>query len=199
MKQKIQQRITENLERVRNLVEIYRIHLAGTGRGRRATHQTDVLRSTVVLLHASLEDFLRSLAYWKLPSAGKITLDDIALVGLGPNPKKFFLGELDAHRGKSVDELITESVNEHLERSNYNNPQEIASLLQAIGVDVSRVNGSFELLDQAMARRHQIVHRADRDETLGSGNHSVRSIGSNKVRLWIDAVEKFTGDVLSQI
>lgn len=199
MKPNIQKRITENLDRVRNLIEKYRTHLAGTGRGRRTAHQTDVLRSTVVLLHASLEDFLRSLAYWKLPSAGKATLDDIALVGLGPNPKKFFLGELDAHRGKSVDELITESVNEHLERSNYNSTQEIALLLQAIGVNTSRINGSFQILDQVMARRHQIVHRADRDETPGRGNHNVRSIGSTQVRSWADAVEKFTNDVLSQV
>jgi len=199
MKQTIQQRITENLLRVRNLVFIYTTHLAGTGRGRRGAHQTDVLRSTVVLLHASLEDFLRSLAYWKLPSAGKGTLDDIALIGLGPNPKKFFLGELDAHRGKSVDQLIAESVNEHLERSNYSNTQEVASLLQAIGINIAAVNGHFQTLDLAMARRHQIVHRADRDETPGRGNHNVRSINTAQVSLWIDAVEQFTHDVLAQV
>src|SRR5690606_18931676 len=199
MKQVIQQRVTENLARVRNLVAIYSTHLAGAGRGRRGAHQTDVLRSTVVLLHATLEDFLRSLAYWKLPAAGKVVLDDIALVGLGPNPKKFFLGELDAHRGKLVEQLIAESVNEHLERSNYNNTQEVASLLQAIGINVPAVNNSFQALDQAMARRHQVVHRADRDETPGRGNHNVRSIGTTQVTTWIDAVEQFTTDVLAQV
>lgn len=199
MKQSIQQRLTENLSRVRNLVAIYRTHLAGTGRGRRGAHQTDVLRSTVVLLHASLEDFLRSLAYWKLPLANKATLDDIPLIRLGPNPKKFSLGELDAHRGKTVDQLISESVNEHLERSNYNNTQEVASLLQSLGINTAAINQHFAIMELAMTRRHQIVHRADRDETPGRGNHNVRSISTKQINAWIFTVEQFTNDVLQQV
>lgn len=199
MKQIIQQRITDNLSRVRNLVAIYRTHLAGTGRGRRGAHQTDVLRSTVVLLHASLEDFLRSLAYWKLPLANKATLDDIALIGLGPNPKKFLLGELDTHRGKTVDQLISESVNEHLERSNYNNTIEIASLLQSLNINTAAISQHFATMELAMARRHQIVHRADRDETPGSGNHNVRSISTKQINIWINTVEQFASSVLLQV
>lgn len=199
MKPAIQQRVTQNLARVRNLVSTYRTHLAGVGSGRRGAHESDVLRATVVLLHASLEDFLRSLAYWKLPLAGRAVLDEIALVGLGSNPKKFFLGELEAHRGKMVDQLITESVNDHLERSNYNNTQEVATLLQAIGVNVAAVSSLFPTMETAMARRHQIVHRADRDETPGQGHHNVKSIGTYLVNLWIDTIEEFTNRVLSQV
>jgi hypothetical protein len=199
MRAVIGRRINENVSRVKNLMAIYENHLMGVGQGRRGHLQTDVLRASVVFLHASLEDFLRSLAYWKLPLAGKNVIDSVPLVGSGGDAKKFFLGELVAHRGKTVDQLIKESVNEHLERSNYNNTNELASFLESIGVVVGIVNGRFKDLDALMSRRHQIVHRGDIDETGGSGNSRVRSIGRSTVWTWISAVEDFSQVTLGQV
>jgi len=110
MKQEISDRFDLNIARVRNLVSIYRTQLSGPGKGRRGHQETDVLRAALVLLHASMEDVLRSLAYWKLPAAGPAVLERIAIVG-GTNTK-FHLGNLAAHRGKTVDEVIKESVDE---------------------------------------------------------------------------------------
>ena len=90
-----------NIARVRNLTEIYRNHLMGRGRGRRDHSKTDVLRAAVVLLHAAMEDLLRSIAYWKLPSATPQTLAKIPLISSAP-AVKFNLGDLSAHRGKTV-------------------------------------------------------------------------------------------------
>ena len=199
VKASIEERINANISRVKNLMAIYETHLMGVGQGRRGHLQTDVLRASVVFLHASLEDFLRSLAYWKLPLAGKNAIDSVPLVGSGGDAKKFFLGELVAHRGKSVDQLIKESVNEHLERSNYNNTTELASFLESIGVTVGRVNGRFTDLDALMSRRHQIVHRGDIDETGGRGNSRIRSIGRSSLWVWISAVEEFSQSTLDQV
>ncbi len=194
MKDRIQDRMDENLARVSSLVSIYE-GLRGQGSGRRGASKTDVLRAAVVLLHAALEDFLRSLAGWRLPSVGtNATLDDIPFKGKGPRPQKVFLGYLADHRGKTVDELIGLSVDEFLERSNYNDTNEVTSLLSAIGVDVTKVNVHFALIAELMERRHQIVHRADRDESGGKGKHSVRSISPTKVRSWLQAVTHFTED-----
>lgn len=198
MKDRIAERFSENIKRVRNLVSIYEEHLAGAGSGRRGHMKTDVLRAATVLLHASVEDMLRSLAYWKLPMANTDVLDKIPLVTAAP-AIKFSLGALTAHRGKSVDEVIAASVNGYLERSNYNNVEEVAAFLGNIGVTVANVNGTFPTLEEMMKRRHQIVHRADRDETGGSGRHAVRSIGRNKVREWADAAEAFCYTVLNEI
>ena len=198
MKARISERFGQNLERVRNLVEIYATHLAGEGSGRRGHTKTDVLRAAVVLLHATLEDLLRSLAYWKLPQASPDVLGKIPLSTAAP-AIKFSLAELSAHRGKSVDDVIVLSVNGYLERSNYNNITEISSFLGSIGVTVTNVNGRFVQLDELMKRRHQIVHRADRDETGGQGNHTVRSIGQIAVRNWTDDVESFGNAVLNEI
>jgi len=199
MKAQIEERLGENLGRVRNLVDIYETHLQAGGSGRRGHLKTDILRSATVFLHAALEDFLRGLAYWKLPDADAQVINGIAMVGHEGRPQKFLLGELVQHRGKTVDDVIKASVDEHLERSNYNNTAELSSFLQSIGIEVAKVNHRFDDLSELMSRRHQIVHRADRDETGGQGHHRVRSIGLKTVETWVDAVEEFTSAVLQEV
>ena len=199
MKTKIETRFGQNMERVRNLTKLYRDHLMGEGSGRRGHSKTDVLRAAVVLLHATMEDLLRSIAYWKLPSATAQTLSRIPLVSQAP-ATKFNLGDLSAHRGKSVDEVIESSVNGYLQRSNYNNTDEIASFLKSVGIDVAAVNAHFPNIDQVMKRRHQIVHRADRDdEAAGQGRHHVTSIGVSTVEGWVTNVQAFGDAVLGEI
>lgn len=198
MKQEISDQLIENLDRVKNLVLIYETYMAGEGSGRRAHHKTDVLRAATVLLHASLENLLRSLAYWKLPMTGANVLDQFPLVGNAP-AMKFSLGALVSLRGKSVDEVIKNSVDAQLERSNYNNTGEVARLLTQIALNIAAVESTFSELDELMSRRHQIVHRADIDATGGRGNHKIRSIGVATVNRWIANVEIFSVAVLSQV
>jgi hypothetical protein len=197
MKQEIADRFALNIARVKNLVAIYRHQLAGLGQGRRGHLQTDVLRAATVLLHASIEDVLRSLAYWKLPAANSGVLNQIPLVG---RPAvKFTLGTLAAYRGRSVDEVIKASTDASLERSNYNNATEVASLLQSIGLNAAPVAGRMALLDVAMQRRHRIVHRADANPNAGRGNHRVASIAPATLDDWITNTEQFVEGVLAQV
>jgi len=130
MRQQIQQRFEHNIGRVRNLLTLYR-NLAPRGQGRRPVHATDMLRSALVLLHASLEDVLRSVAAWKFPASGEAVLNDVPLVGLGEGgrPEKFHLGKLVPHRAKSVQALIDESVKAAINRMSFNNTTDIASIL----------------------------------------------------------------------
>lgn len=199
MKQQIENRFTSNIFRVRNLAAIYRTQLSGQGKGRRGHRETDVLRAAVVLLHASLEDVLRSLAYWKLPTAAPSFLENVPLVGGAAI--KFNLGTLAVHRGKSVDALIKESTDASLERSNYNNPREVLSLLQSLGLDTAPLAAFMPTLDQAMKRRHQIVHRADAnpDPQPGRGNHRFGSITSRTLDVWTANTEQFVAAVLVQV
>jgi hypothetical protein len=117
MKPEIESRFTENLDRVKHLVDVYQA--AASGPGRRNVGTTDVLRAAVVFLHATLEDLLRSLLEWKLPGAAAEHLRDIPLEGKEARTK-FTLDELAAHRGKTVDDLIARSVYASLEDSNFN-------------------------------------------------------------------------------
>ena len=197
MKQEITDRFALNIARVKNLVAIYRNQLAGAGQGRRGHLQTDVLRAATVLLHASLEDVLRSLAYWKLPVANALVLEQIPLAG--GTALKFNLGALAAHRGKSVDEVIRASTDASLERSNYNNISEVASLLQSIGLNTAPLDGYMVTLGVAMQRRHLIVHRADANPNAGRGNHQVASISPTTLDDWAANTEQFVAAVLAQV
>jgi len=200
MKDILKTTFEENIARVESLVAVYQAHPDATGRGRKAAPVLDILRAAVVLLHASLEDLLRGIATWKLPQAGKAVLDEIPLVGTGPNARKLSLGDLTMHRGRSIDEVIAASVDEHLLRSNYNSTREIASLMQSVGVDPTKVNARFSGLEDLMKRRHQIVHRADRQSTVkGSGDHRVRAINRQTVESWISDARQFVNDALSQL
>jgi hypothetical protein len=193
MLDQIRDNLELNLARVESLVVTYETHANFKGKGRKSAKLLDILRAAVVLLHASLEDVLRTTAAWKLPTSSRETLNAIPLTGHGPNPIKFFLGDLVAFRGKTVNDVFLESVTAYLEKSNYNNPEEIRKLLVGVGVDVSKCDSEFPRLRDLMARRHQIVHRADRQErVIGSGDHKIRAINRHKVREWVEAVREFT-------
>lgn len=196
MKQEISERFKLNIARVRNLVAIYSNLVAGQGRGRRGHQTTDVLRAATVLLHASVEDVLRSLAYWKLPAAATQVLDKIPFAG---GKEKITLGTLSSYRGKSVDDVIKESVYSNLDRSNYNNTVEVCSLLDCIGLNNMALQSFLPALDTAMKRRHQIVHRADSNPNPGRGNHRVASIAPQNVNDWITNTEQFVEAVLAQV
>lgn len=199
MKAEIEERFQRNLNRVRNLVAIYRTHLSGSGRGRRTHEKTDVLRAAAVLLHASMEDVLRSLARWKLPTAHVDVLENVPLVG--GTATRFGLGALSAHRGKTVDQVISASTDWSLERSNYNNPGEVNRLLTNVGINTAPLAGYMATLDQAMKRRHQIVHRADETDQRnpGRGNHRVVAISPATVEAWTNNTEQFVQAVLAQV
>jgi len=144
---------------------------------------SEILRAAVVQNHAYLEDFMRTLALAFLPTADENVLDDVPLAGLGQanRAEKFYLGKLTRHRGKTVNDLISESVTEHMERSSFNSVTEIMSFLRSIGLKLP--DGKDEspesipklpvtpdilaILDQMMKRRHQIVHRADKAKSGG--------------------------------
>src|SRR4051812_1729073 len=68
----------------------------------------DLCRAVVVFLHAAFEDMLRTVARERLATAGAKALKDIPLVGTSESGRtdKFTLSALDAHRGKTVDDVI---------------------------------------------------------------------------------------------
>lgn len=190
----IEERFLGNLERVKGLVALYE-DVAGSGRGRASVRESDILRAAVVLLHAALEDLLRSAAESKLPSAAAGVLAKIPLVG-SDRKTTFTLGELSAHRGSDVDEVIRKSVISHLGRESYNNVSDIVNLMEELGLDKSLVKPYAARLASLMSRRHLIAHRADRNEQTGRGHHRAVSIGKPTVEGWIAVVDAFGSKLL---
>jgi hypothetical protein len=114
IREDINNRFQANLTRVRNILAVYS---SGSGKrsGRRGVQETDLLRGAVVLLHATLEDLLRSLAEWRLPMALPEALAEIPVAGT-KRGARIGLQELAGFRGQSVDEVIANSVREFLEK-----------------------------------------------------------------------------------
>lgn len=185
-----------NIRRINRLLVLYSDLAAGPGR--KSTYQLEILRASVVLLHSTMEDYLRNLLKWKLPQAGEIRMNEITLAGITEkNRSKFQLGELLAFRGKSVSEIIDLSIDEHLAKTSFNNVRDLSKFLRDVGVELadSVKNDLFPKLEQMMMRRHHIVHQADRSDKIGSGLHRYKSLNSKQVLNWKSSVDRFVLEV----
>ncbi len=187
-------RIGDNLTRVGNLIELaQRTSLAqGT--------KEDVLRSAVVFLHATLEDFLRYIGFKYLPTASEAVLDKIGLVDSSDvlRAEKFLLGKLAKHRGKTVEELIAQSVNSYLDKISFSEPGDISRLLESCDIRLEHVRPFYPAIGQLMRRRHQVVHRADLSESAIEGPRSLVSIDPSAVTEWKEAVKHFVSAVIAE-
>ena len=182
---------------MRALVAVY-AERAGGGPGRKPVETVDLLRASVVFLHATLEDSLRSTLTWRWPLTNSI--DDLEEVPLpGERKTRFALGELLRHRGATVDDLIRASIEDHLERSNFNDVGEVKTALRRAGIDPKIVVPYATELAAMMSRRHFIVHRADRHDPGGSGHHGATSLSQGTVEAWIDTVEKVCKAVVAAL
>lgn len=186
-------RFDQNLRRVERLVALYSgMQKAVRGKAAAELAYGDLLRSAVVLLHASLEDFLRSMASRYLPLAGQRALDEVPLLGSkSSRPEKFLLGQLASYRHLTVRQLLQQSVDAHLERSNYNSASEVAALLTRFGMDVEGFDEQLAAIDKMMLRRHRIVHRADRIGSKPRSSKRLESLKAEDVLGWTQACRDF--------
>jgi RiboL-PSP-HEPN len=151
----------------------------------------EMIRAAVVLTHAYLEDYLRTVAEALLPESDEETLNAIPLVGLSGRAEKFTLGKLVRHKGKQVDEVLRESVREHLSRTTFNNKGDIVKLLEALGFELSRNTEKLEIIQEMIQRRHQIVHRADKVKPTHSATPVLQPIKSADASGWLKATHEF--------
>ena len=187
---KLLDRITINLGRVQALIRLADYY--PNPPHELAIHTQDILRAAVVFLHATLEDFLRYVGQTYLPTSGEDVLNTVPLLGTHdvPRPEKFFLGKLAQHRGKTVDQLITDCVNAYVDRISFSDTSDISNLLERAGIAVERVKPLYPSLSALMTRRHQIVHRADLVDVPGD-ERKATPIDAATVTEWSTAVKEF--------
>jgi hypothetical protein len=159
----------------------------------------DILRLSVVFVHSTLEEFLRRLAVELLPKADEKVLNSIPLITESGRAEKFSLGSLAKLKGKTIDEVITNSVESYYERSNFNNTVEISALFRDLGIDVSKVKHHFSEINNLMNRRHLIVHRADKVKQLKESSDALVTIKSEEVVKWLRVVTEFCADVIEEV
>ena len=198
MRNEILAQFNGNIERARGLVTVYE-SIAPTGKGRKDVPSTDVLRAAVVFLHAATEELIRNVARWKYPMAGETTLNKIPLAGSSGRAEKFSLGKLASHRQETVQAVIDASVEAYLSRFTVNSIPEIENFLEEIGIDKHQVSQEFGMLGKMFARRHHIVHQADRNYQAGSGHFRAKSLDKQTVSDWINSVERFANALIPLI
>ena len=200
----IKSRVNANVSRVEGLVKVYtEMGKNGNyGQGRRPTGFSDVLRAATVLLHASIEDLLRSIARWKLP----LTRDAAALKDypfpvsvLEKRQDKVTMGDLLKFKSKSAKQIIKQGINEYLDRSSYNNTREIARLLKDLKIPDENMKEHYSDIEKMMKRRHHIVHQADRNDTPGQGHHKTKPINVHTLNKWINCVRDFSNKLLDEL
>lgn len=144
----------------------------------------DVLRSIVIFIHASIEDYIRNIVlryYIHAPSEAwdKFHLPDKA--------GKVSFREIAMHRGKSINDYLLECVKAQMEQQSFNDMTEISKWLLRIGLTIDKNWAPlFGTLDEMIERRHQIVHRADLDD-----KHQATPIDISDVHDWADAALDF--------
>ena len=205
--ERITERFAGNLARVRNLVRTSG-HLQPPDAHESTSVHTDILRAAVVLLHATMEDLLRSLEELVLrrPTPEAITRFRLAFPPDRPNERsveKYSLHQLaKRYPYATVESVIRQAVDTYLGHTNYNNSDDLAEALLRIGLRAD----TKPLLDQLaarllpmMLRRHQIVHRADflsqdPGSILFGGAHLLQSF---EVESWAETVQQFGAQVLA--
>jgi RiboL-PSP-HEPN len=186
------QQFQENINRSVMLVKMYELASKESPDGM-SVHMTDILRASVVFLHAAFEETLRSLILATYPIADATVLNEIPLAGINKSgrPEKFLLGDLSRFRNKTVDDVIDLSLQEYVSRLTFNNRGDLLHVIRSLGLRDSHVAKLMPALDAMLRRRHQIVHRGDRP--LAEDQRWIRatSLSSKHVRSWIKATTNF--------
>jgi hypothetical protein len=105
--------------------------------------------------------------------------------------------DLLPYRGMSIQDLIRASVEAHIERTSFNNLGEVKHALRRIGLDTGLVAAHETELASLMARRHQIVHRADRHDERGYRHDAAVSLRHETVQRWFSAVEDLCAAIVA--
>lgn len=125
------------------------------------------------------------------------------LAGTGPKRfEKFGLGDLLPYRGSTVEELIKQSVSEQLnEFASFNDVGQVKDALVRSGIAKATLDAQeFGSLAAMITRRHNIVHKADRnDQVGGQGNHPTKSIEVSHLDKYLIAVKSIRDLVAAEL
>lgn len=196
----IKLRFDENIGRVTNLLEAYS-SLKLSQNNSSSGFTTDILRSAVVFLHATLEDLIRDAGRFKHNTAPAKFFVNIPLVGVSVHnrPEKFGLERLVKFRGTTVESIISDSVDKYLERLSFNNPTDVITFIQSLGVATKTLNPYFKDLSMMMKRRHDIVHQADRRRMGQPNQYPAQAIKQDQVIRWKNALKHFADKLFSEL
>lgn len=189
---------SQNINRVESLIIAYE-ELVKQSSGD-VEVANDVLRAAVVFLHSSLEEIIRNLYLYVLPNASADSLNKIpfATHESSHRPKNIQLGDLLEFKGQFVENVIQESINNHVDTLNINNSTQLVECLKLASIPIEPLRQFLEPLNSLMQRRHQIVHQMDRSNELDPLATTVNVIDVVVVKSWRDALIGFANILFAQ-
>jgi hypothetical protein len=99
-----------------------------------------------------------------------------------------------------VDQVIGERIGAYLERSNFNNIEDVVHALERVGIETNLLDPYKDALAALMQRRHWIVHRADNfASTDALGAPQPRSITVSTVETWTESVQRVCAEILARM
>ena len=190
-----------NIDRVKSLCALYNSLRNNDVKEGKDYRFTDVLRSAVVCLHSSFEEYYRSVLRDVMPVT--CTQEDLSKFQFiskeGKHFEKMSVSGLLQYKGKSVDSVIAEIIGDTLDNSSFNNYRDINDWAQRIKVDLTEFK-SQAILEKMIKRRHKIVHEADNNKKSASNNpYSLTPIQESVVMEWISVVHELVSLIDVQI
>ena len=189
---RIKRRFELNMGRVANLVAVHDV--AFKNQKVSPSRKQDLLRASVVFLHATLEDLLREAIRWKAPVdnkkfVAKLLLESDRQGTIGQD--KFAIEDLLEHKGKTVDDIIDISIQSHLDKRSFNHIEDVVSAIKLIGVNEADYRKYFSDIGASIARRHKIVHQSDRTPHNERSHGPPTVIDVDTVAAWAKATNSF--------
>ncbi len=198
----------ENNRRVENFISMYESVPKNKRPVCRGALDTDILRAGVVFLHASLEEYLRTvilnskLEQLEYGSDAKFALSGVNLPddnSGGSSEKKYRLSELYRYKGKDVGELLRESLESKVSFMTFNGYKQMVGSLKDVDIVLSLDDKTCKAVDDCTRRRHKIVHEADKSRHTGNGDYRTTPIKTTQLELWMRSVNKLVKTVEDEI
>ena len=96
-----------------------------------------------------------------------------------------------AHRGKTVDDLIQESVESYLSKQSFGSCADVEEILRQMGLETKPFKYFYPYLDGMMKRRHRIVHEGDLPSPQDTSTPPWTFVDLFQLSLWNLAVLAF--------
>jgi len=180
-----------NIDRVKSLCALYNSLKTNEVKEGKDYKFTDVLRSAIVFLHSSFEEYFRNVLRDVLPTT--CTQEDLQKISFttkdGKHIDKLTVSDLLRYKGKTIDDLVADFIGDTLDTTSFNNYSDIVNWAQKIKVDLSSFT-SQDKIEKLIKRRHKIVHEADNNKTdKMNKTYSLTAIQESVVKEWLDAVQ----------
>jgi hypothetical protein len=200
MLEAIKTRLGYNAKRVENLLSLY----GELAVRKDSSYASDILRSAVVLLHATLEDVIRGLLKWKKMRSNSKALSDITFYLDEKETKSITLAQLaavddDDFEDMTVRTLIKETIRRHYDRETFNNRRQLNHALESLGIVPKKYAAELNVIEPMTKRRHLIVHQGDRGEPADGKHGRLTDIDAKDVKAWLVATQGFLSGLIDSL